>query len=109
MENEKLVERLRKINANYDLSRGIHATITEAATALTLAQARIRELETALSQAEKLDREAATYVESVICLRTRFTGEPPYVGWKGLGLALREELDELDTLRARQALKEASE
>lgn len=53
---------------------------------------------------EKLDQEAATYVESVICLRTHFTGNRPYVGWKGLGLALRETLDILDRYEA--ALKE---
>lgn len=49
---------------------------------------------------QKLDAEAANYVETVICMRTHFTGEPPYVGWKGLGLALREALDERDRLRA---------
>ena len=48
----------------------------------------------------RLDAQAATYVETVICMRTHFTGEPPYVGWKGLGLALREALDERDRLRA---------
>lgn len=47
----------------------------------------------------KMDREAATCVEGVICMRTGFTGEPPYVGWKGLGLALTEALDERDALR----------
>lgn len=47
----------------------------------------------------KMDREAAEHVESVICMRTGFTGDPPYVGWKGLGLALREALDERDSLR----------
>ena len=47
-----------------------------------------------------LDREAAEYVEFVICMRTHFTGDPPYVGWKGLGLALDEALDERDRLRA---------
>ena len=73
-------------------------------------KARIAELEgeislrdrTALERAdriaglEKLDREAATHVESLICLRTDFTGEPPHVGWKGLGLALKEHLDKQD-------------
>src|SRR5690606_14460208 len=49
---------------------------------------------------QKLDAEAATHVETVICTRTNFTGEPPYVGWEGLGLALREALDERDRLRA---------
>jgi 3-deoxy-D-arabino-heptulosonate 7-phosphate (DAHP) synthase len=53
----------------------------------------------------RLDKEAATHVETVICMRTHFTGEPPYVGWKGLGLALSEALDERDRLKA--ALKEA--
>jgi len=46
----------------------------------------------------RMDREAATYVESVICMRTDFSGDPPYVGWKGLGLALNEALDERDRL-----------
>jgi hypothetical protein len=47
----------------------------------------------------RLDREAATYVESVICMRTGFTGKPPYLGWKGLGLALNEALDDRDKLK----------
>lgn len=47
----------------------------------------------------KLDREAATFVETQICMRTDFTGDPPYVGWKGIGLALTETLDERDRLR----------
>lgn len=51
----------------------------------------------------KLDIEASNYVESVICMRTNFTGELPYVGWKGLGLALNEALDERDLLRKRIA------
>lgn len=43
----------------------------------------------------RMDCEAAGYVESVIAMRTGFTGDPPYVGWKGLGLALNEALDGL--------------
>lgn len=34
---------------------------------------------------ERKDRQAAEYVESVICMRTNFTGDPPYVGWRGSG------------------------
>ena len=52
---------------------------------------------------ERMDREAATHVESVICLRTGFTGYPPYVGWKGLGLALGEALDVRDAALAEVA------
>lgn len=57
-----------------------------------------------LEAADEIDRlrqrdtEAAEHVESVICMRTHFTGEEPYVGWKGLGIALREALDERDFL-----------
>ena len=51
----------------------------------------------------KLDSEAATHVESVIVMRTGFTGDPPYVGWKGLGLALTEALDERDARGAELA------
>lgn len=53
-----------------------------------------------LLKLRRLDREAATHVEGVICLRTHFTGEKPYIGWKGLGLALSEALDERDQYRA---------
>ena len=53
------------------------------------AQARIKKL-------EQLDSEAATHVESQIAMFKRFTGEPPYVGWRGLGLALKEELEAKD-------------
>jgi DNA repair exonuclease SbcCD ATPase subunit len=48
---------------------------------------------------EALDSEAAEFVETPICMRTPFTGEEPYVGWKGIGLALTEALDERDALR----------
>lgn len=54
-------------------------------------------------RAEKLDREAATHVESVLVMRTHFTGEPPYVGWEGLGRALNETLDRLDYLERTHA------
>ena len=64
----------------------------------------IKRLNAWIEVLERLDREAATHVESLICLRSkRFTGEPPYVGWKGLGLALSQDYDELD--RARAALE----
>ena len=46
----------------------------------------------------RMDCEAAEHVESVIVTRTDFSGDPPYVGWKGLGLALNEALDERDKL-----------
>lgn len=59
-----------------------------------------------IERLSKLDREAANYVESVIVMRTRFTGDPPYVGWKGLGLALTEALDERDALRDEVARKQ---
>lgn len=52
---------------------------------------------------DMIDRggEAAEHVESPIVMRTGFTGSPPYVGWKGIGLALTEALDERDKLRER--------
>lgn len=62
-----------------------------------------RKLRRRVAELERLDREAATYVETVICMRTGFIGEHPYVGWKGLGLALTEALDERDNLRRRVA------
>jgi len=46
----------------------------------------------------KLDM-GASRVESIICLRTGFTGEPPYTGWEGLAKALSEALDERDRLK----------
>lgn len=51
----------------------------------------------------RLDSEAANHVESVICMRSHhFTGMPPYVGWKGLGLALSQDYDDLKRLRAKE-------
>lgn len=55
----------------------------------------------------KLDAEAATYIESVIVMRTDFSGKDEYVGWKGLGMSLNEALDERDALRADKAKLEA--
>jgi hypothetical protein len=54
-------------------------------------------------QVKRLRREqgqVSQYVEGTIAMRTKFDGNPPYVGWKGLGLALEESLDERDDLRA---------
>ena len=45
---------------------------------------------------QDLEKQAAEYVESPICMRSpTFTGEQPYVGWQGLGLALRLDYDML--------------
>jgi hypothetical protein len=51
-----------------------------------------------IEKLEKLDREAANYVETPISMRTNFDGEGKYVGWKGLGIALEEALDQRDAL-----------
>lgn len=52
-----------------------------------------------LKRAQEYLREASNFVESVIVMRTHFTGEPPYVGWEGLGLALEETLDDYKALK----------
>lgn len=69
----------------------------------------ITALRAELEKWKYLDREAATHVESVICMKSnRFTAEPPYVGWKGLGLALTEDYAELSRLRAELERKDAA-
>lgn len=75
--------------------------------------AAITEAEETIARLQKLDAEAAK-VETIICLRTHFTGDTPYVGWGGLALALTETLDRLTRERdeaiseVRQALDTAS-
>lgn len=61
---------------------------------------------TEIERLRKLDAEAATHVESLIVMRTHFTGEGQHVGWRGLGLALKEHLDAKDAEieRLREAL-----
>lgn len=60
----------------------------------------IERLQNEVSKWKRLDSQAANYVESVICVRSHyFTGEEPYVGWKGLGLALSQDYDEIERLR----------
>lgn len=61
-------------------------------------QDKIDKLQQRIDLLEKCGSEASKYVESVIAMRTGFTGNPPYVGWKGLGLALNEALNERDGL-----------
>jgi hypothetical protein len=75
-----------------DLLRKIAKTSPrDQAAQLTLAAQRLGAL-------SRLDAESSA-VEATIVLRTNFTGTGPYVGWKGLGLALREALDERDHLQ----------
>jgi hypothetical protein len=88
------VERLRA-TLPYDW----HAHALEADAEAARLTAEVEWLKGEVKKWKKLDAEAAEYVEVVICMRTRFTGDHPYVGWKGLGLALNEELDERDALR----------
>lgn len=64
---------------------------------------RIAALEAERDKYKRLDAEAAIHCEEVIIRRTHFTGNQPYVGWKGLGLALNEALDERDELRRYKA------
>ena len=66
---------------------------------LDAARKRIRQL-------EHRDYEAGYYVEAIIAMRTSFTGDDQYVGWKGLGIALSEALDERDELRKTQTQKD---
>jgi hypothetical protein len=63
-------------------------------------QKEVKSLRAEVEQLLERDRQAATHVESVLVMRTGFTGEPPYIGWIGLGIALNEALDERDRLRA---------
>jgi hypothetical protein len=68
-----------------------------------LSSADLERIANRIEELEKRDREAATHVEVVIAMRTGFTGDPPYVGWRGLGLALNEALDARDELEAKLA------
>ena len=98
MRDDDLVKALR------ELSTG--AVLVQVDNLLLLAADRLETL-------MRLDREAATHVEILICLKSkRFTGEPPYTGWKGLGKALREDYDELrranETLRNEVAVLQSN-
>lgn len=94
---DKLEETNIRLNAGIDAANATADRLTSETLRLQLLRAK---LEAERDKLRKLDEEAATHVETVICMRTGFTGEPPYVGWKGLGLALTEALDERDSLRA---------
>jgi hypothetical protein len=60
---------------------------------------RIKKLRKERNKWRRLESQAASHVESLICMRTTFHGEPPYVGWQGLGLKLKEEFDRRDEMR----------
>lgn len=59
----------------------------------------IKALAAERDKVRRLEAEAATYVEELVVLRTPFTGEPPYVGWKGIGLAIRELIERESTYK----------
>lgn len=52
---------------------------------------RIKKLEKWLSETEKL--------AGIIQSRTHYDGQPPYAGWDGYALALREAFDERDAYK----------
>jgi len=82
--------------ARYDWVKPEQTTEYKAATLLRKQQERIEEME-----------RWAGKVECIIATRTVFTGDPPYVGWKGLSLALHEALDARDAAQAREAKRVA--
>ena len=86
----------RALTSGDDLLSAFAARIAELEGEISLRDRTALERDERIAELEKQDREAATHVESLICLRTDFTGEPPHVGWKGLGLALKEHLDKQD-------------
>lgn len=86
---DALIERLRKY-------RGPWLVPEEAAAAL-------ESLREERDRYKRLDAEAAEHVETFVVMRAPFTGEPPYVGWKGIGQAIREVYAERDA--AREALR----
>lgn len=89
-----LVQRLRGIYTTSVNDGAGTYTLTFPATSINLEAAdEIERLRAEVERLRKSDSDAAQYVESVICMRTDFTGDHPYVGWKGLGLALNERLD----------------
>ncbi|NDV50582.1 hypothetical protein [Salipiger sp. PrR003] len=59
----------------------------------------IKALAAERDKVRRLEAEAATHVEELAVLRTPFTGEPPYVGWKGIGLAIRELIERESTYK----------
>ena len=95
-----LIETLRgmRLPAGYN-----REALIKAADELARLRAEVERLNEKVAKLKRADSEAAQYVEAVICTRTHFRGDPPYVGWKGLGLALNEALDERDELRRRIA------
>lgn len=53
-------------------------------------------LQRAVIKFHDLESEAANEIEQWVVMNTHFTGSPPYVGWKGIGLALREHVERLE-------------
>ena len=96
------IERLRWENANMEKlwgkSEGTWMEIRDKQ------DAEIERLRDLVTKWQALEKEAAMYVEGVICVRSaHFTGKEPYVGWLGLGKALTKDYD--DMKRMREALK----
>lgn len=92
----EVVNKLRKIVSHAPVGMPHSETILEAADLLTAQAAEISAKDARIQELESLDREAALHVESIICMRSKhFTGDPPYVGWEGLGIALRQDYDSL--------------
>lgn len=85
-----------------DLRRELHVAMSTIARL----ESRLAEVTAERDKLRRLDTEAATHVESVICMRTDFSGMGEEVGWKGLGIALKRALDERDRLRVMTRLPE---
>lgn len=85
-----------------DLRRELHIALGDIARL----ERRLTEVTAERDKLRRLDSEASSHVESLICMRTDFTGMGDEIGWKGLGMALKRAFDERDRLRAIEALRE---
>jgi hypothetical protein len=79
--------------------------IKNRANSRALEERRVKALEDIAASLKKFasgllsDARLGQECETLIALKSHFTGEPPYVGNKGVLLALRESLDELNRLK----------
>jgi hypothetical protein len=94
-----IVEQLRKYQCPEN--KGCNPVVEYCQCALMDSSAdEIERLRDLVKKWQALEKEAAMYVEGVICMRSaHFTGEEPYVGWLGLGRALTKDYDDMKRMR----------
>lgn len=99
MKTSQYAELLSKLDEAARIERAENGQVSAVNSLFVSCQYAIRDLENQLEELSGRLKEALE-VETIAAMMTHFTGQYPYVGWKGVALAIAEALNDKNIFHA---------